>query len=162
MLAELSIKRLDRQYPLAPKHNHLRVIADVAVIEVHRSRAERRVFRIDLLHINFRVAVQINLDLPPNEASIGELAKTNMHVPFWKRTVYILRSELSGQASFVKLRFSEVIRAAKEVGLTLLWLLVGPCGSNNNDNSGVSANLNRIRGFRLVDRRMLWSVSVAS
>lgn len=67
--------------------------AEVAVIEVPIDHAPS----VDCLgailqRTNLRVAVQINLDLSPNEAIIGdELAKTNMNVPFWKRNVYVLR-----------------------------------------------------------------------
>jgi hypothetical protein len=67
--------------------------ADVAVIEVPIDHAPSVdclgaiLQRTDLL-----VAVQINLDLSPNEFIIGdELAKTNMNKPFWKRNVYVLR-----------------------------------------------------------------------
>ena len=67
--------------------------ADVAVIEVPIDHAPS----VDCLgailqRTNLRVAVQINLDLSPNEFIIGdELAKTNMNKPFWKRNVYVLR-----------------------------------------------------------------------
>jgi hypothetical protein len=67
--------------------------AEVAVIEVPIDHAPS----VDCLgailqRTNLRVAVQINLDLSPNEAIIGdELARTNMNVPFWKRNVYVLR-----------------------------------------------------------------------
>ena len=67
--------------------------ADVAVVEVPIDHAPS----VDCLgailqRTNLRVAVQINLDLSPNEAIIGdEVAKTNMNVPFWKRNVYVLR-----------------------------------------------------------------------
>ena len=66
---------------------------DVAVIEVPIDHAPS----VDCLgailqRTNLCVAVQINLDLSPNEAIIGdELARTNMNVPFWKRNVYVLR-----------------------------------------------------------------------
>ena len=67
--------------------------ADVAVIEVPIDHAPS----VDCLgailqRTDLRVAVQINLDLSPNEFIIGdELAKTNMNKPFWKRNVYVLR-----------------------------------------------------------------------
>lgn len=67
--------------------------AEVAVIEVPIDHAPS----VDCLgailqRTNLRVAVQINLDLSPNEVIIGdELARTNMNVPFWKRNVYVLR-----------------------------------------------------------------------
>ena len=67
--------------------------ADVAVIEVPIDHAPS----VDCLgailqRTSLRVAVQINLDLSPNEFIIGdELARTNMNVPFWKRNVYVLR-----------------------------------------------------------------------
>ena len=67
--------------------------AGVAVVEVPIDHAPS----VDCLgailqRTNLCVAVQINLDLSPNEHIIGdELAKTNMNVPFWKRNVYILR-----------------------------------------------------------------------
>lgn len=71
--------------------------ADVAVIEVPIDHAPS----VDCLgailqRTNLRVAVQINLDLSPNEFIIGdELAKTNMNVPFWKRNVYVLHQSES-------------------------------------------------------------------
>ena len=67
--------------------------ADVAVIEVPIDHAPSvECLGSILLRTNLRVAVQINLDLSPNEAIIGdELAKTNMNKPFWKRNVYVLR-----------------------------------------------------------------------
>ncbi|HEU4932664.1 MAG TPA: hypothetical protein VFT48_11320 [Pyrinomonadaceae bacterium] len=71
--------------------------ADVAVIEVPIDHGPS----VDCLgavlqRTNLRVAVQINLDLSPNEAIIGdELAKTNMNKPFWKRNVYVLRPSAS-------------------------------------------------------------------
>ena len=67
--------------------------AEAAVIEVPIDHAPS----VDCLgailqRTSLRVAVQINLDLSPNEFIIGdELAKTNMNVPFWKRNVYVLR-----------------------------------------------------------------------
>lgn len=67
--------------------------ADVAVIEVPIDHAPS----VDCLgailqRTNLRVAVQINLDLSPNEVIVGdELARTNMNKPFWKRNVYVLR-----------------------------------------------------------------------
>ena len=67
--------------------------ADVAVIEVPIDHAPSvDCLGVILQRTNLRVAVQINLDLSPNEFIIGdELAKTNMNVPFWKRNVYVLR-----------------------------------------------------------------------
>ena len=67
--------------------------ADVAVIEVPIDHAPSvECLGAILQRTNLRVAVQINLDLSPNEHIIGdELAKTNMNVPFWKRNVYVLR-----------------------------------------------------------------------
>ena len=71
--------------------------AEVAVIEVPIDHAPS----VDCLgailqRTNLRVAVQINLDLSPNEFIIGdELAKTNMNVPFWKRNIYVLRQSES-------------------------------------------------------------------
>ena len=45
-----------------------------------------------LERLNVAITCQINLDLSPNEAIVGgELAKTNMNVPFWKRNVYVLK-----------------------------------------------------------------------
>ena len=67
--------------------------AEAAVIEVPIDHAPS----VDCLgailqRTSLRVAVQINLDLSPNEFIIGdELVKTNMNVPFWKRNVYVLR-----------------------------------------------------------------------
>jgi len=67
--------------------------AEVAVIEVPIDHAPSvDCLGVILQRTNLRVAVQINLDLSPNEFIIGdELAKTNMNKPFWKRNVYVLR-----------------------------------------------------------------------
>ncbi len=85
----LGIEILGDFDPLCNLLNH----AEVAVIEVPIDHAPS----VDCLgailqRTNLSVAVQINLDLSPNEAIIGdELAKTNMNKPFWKRNVYVLR-----------------------------------------------------------------------
>jgi len=67
--------------------------ADVAIVEVPIDHAPSvECLNAILARTDLRVACQINLDLAPNEAIVGdELSKTNMNVPFWKRNVYVLR-----------------------------------------------------------------------
>lgn len=67
--------------------------ADVAIVEVPIDHAPSvECLNAILARTDLRVACQINLDLSPNEAIVGdELAKTNMNVPFWRRNVYVLR-----------------------------------------------------------------------
>jgi len=76
-----------------PLCNLLRT-ADVAIVEVPIDHAPSvECLNAILARTDLRVACQINLDLSPNEAMVGdELAKTNMNVPFWRRNVYVLRS----------------------------------------------------------------------
>lgn len=70
--------------------------AEVAVVEVPIDHAPSvDCLNAILARTNLHIAVQINLDLSPNESIVGnELAQTNMNVPFWKRNVYVLRPSL--------------------------------------------------------------------
>lgn len=69
--------------------------SQVAVLEAPEDFAPSvEEVRLVLENANVRVICQVNLDLSPNEAFLrDELLKTNINVPFWKRSMYVLAPE---------------------------------------------------------------------